>query len=193
VRLGKRLGENKRVAIGEKGELMTERIPIKEAAARLGVSTDTVRRRLRGGELAGERRQTPQGFLWLVELPVDVQPAPPAEPANAAQVASVLMEDALEAVRLRERAEGLERLVGELQGERDAWRAQAQRDGEAARELRVLLQNEQLRALPQDATPRDAPGWADAPAQEGRTIERQAPRDVRRRLWDWLRRKEPPT
>jgi len=55
--------------------------------------------------------------------------------------------EAVELAQLRERVAGLERLTEELQTERDAWRDQAQRDGEAARELRVLLRNEQMRAL----------------------------------------------
>ena len=40
-----------------------------EAALRMGISVDTVRRRLRKGELQGRHQPTPQGFIWLVELP----------------------------------------------------------------------------------------------------------------------------
>lgn|GEM_PF-1897898 len=47
---------------------MTDRVSIKEAAERLGVSQDTIRRRLKHGELVGEREKTPQGFVWRVEL-----------------------------------------------------------------------------------------------------------------------------
>jgi len=43
-------------------------VPIAEAARRLGVSMDTVRRRLKRGELPSERRETPQGFVWWVNL-----------------------------------------------------------------------------------------------------------------------------
>ena len=39
-------------------------VPIAEAARQLGVSVDTVRRRIKRGELAAERRETPQGFVW---------------------------------------------------------------------------------------------------------------------------------
>ena len=45
-----------------------ERVSIKEAAERIGVSQDTIRRRLKSGELGGEREKTPQGFVWRVEL-----------------------------------------------------------------------------------------------------------------------------
>jgi len=59
-------------------------------------------------------------------------------------------DDALEAARLGERVAGLERLADELRGERDAWKAQAERHEEAARELRILVQGAQAlaRALP---------------------------------------------
>lgn len=123
-----------------------ERVSIKVAAERVGVSADTVRWRLRSGELVGERQPTPQGFIWLVELLSDALPSASAEATGVAQAASALVGDALEGTRLQE----LERLVGELRGERDAWRGQAKRDEEAARELRILVRQAQslAQALP---------------------------------------------
>jgi hypothetical protein len=35
----------------------------------LGVSVDTIRRRMKRGELDTRREQTPQGFRWLIQLP----------------------------------------------------------------------------------------------------------------------------
>ena len=43
-------------------------VPIAEAAQQLGISIDTARRRVKRGELAAERRETPQGFAWWVCL-----------------------------------------------------------------------------------------------------------------------------
>jgi hypothetical protein len=43
-------------------------LPISEAAARLGVSQDAIRRRLKAGALHGKREAMPQGFRWLVLL-----------------------------------------------------------------------------------------------------------------------------
>ena len=43
-------------------------VPIAEAARQFGVSIDTVRRRIKRGELTSERRATPQGFVWWVYL-----------------------------------------------------------------------------------------------------------------------------
>jgi hypothetical protein len=45
------------------------KVSIAEAAHRLGMSQDTVRKRLRLGELTGEQVRAPGGFRWLVELP----------------------------------------------------------------------------------------------------------------------------
>ena len=45
-----------------------ERVPIKEAAKRLGVSADTIKRRLKTGELVGHQKSTAPGFVWLVEV-----------------------------------------------------------------------------------------------------------------------------
>ncbi len=46
-----------------------ELVPIAGAARGLGVSADTVRRRLKRGELEGEQHPTAQGFTWLVAMP----------------------------------------------------------------------------------------------------------------------------
>jgi excisionase family DNA binding protein len=46
-----------------------ELVALPEAAQRLGVSVDTVKRKLRRGELRGQRVPRPQGYTWLIELP----------------------------------------------------------------------------------------------------------------------------
>ena len=40
-----------------------------EVAEAYGVSVDTIRRRMKRGELEARRQQTPQGFKWLAVLP----------------------------------------------------------------------------------------------------------------------------
>lgn len=45
------------------------RVTIHEAALRLHVSQDVVRRRIRNGELGARREHGPQGYFWLVDLP----------------------------------------------------------------------------------------------------------------------------
>ena len=45
--------------------------PLAEVAAAYGVSIDTIRRRMKRGELEARRQQTPQGFKWLALLPAE--------------------------------------------------------------------------------------------------------------------------
>ena len=47
-------------------------VSIAEAAQRLGVSEKTIRRRLGGGALRGERINRPQGYTWAVHLDEEV-------------------------------------------------------------------------------------------------------------------------
>jgi hypothetical protein len=44
-------------------------VTIAEAAERLRLSEHTVRRRVKRGELPSSQVVTPQGFVWMVELP----------------------------------------------------------------------------------------------------------------------------
>ena len=46
-------------------------VTVGEAAGRLKVSTQTVKRRLKSGSLQGEQKDTPQGYIWLVNIPED--------------------------------------------------------------------------------------------------------------------------
>jgi len=50
---------------------MVEKVSIGQAARHLGVSTDTIRRRIGKGELAAHREPTPQGYRWEIELELD--------------------------------------------------------------------------------------------------------------------------
>lgn len=127
---------------------MEERLSMKQAAERLGVSVDTIRRRLKKGELVGEKEPTPQGYEWRIILPREESDAtePQGEPETTSHAG-----DAIELELLRER-------IDELKQERDDWKEQAQRSAEAEAELRRLLWQAQERALPEKATRQDAPG-----------------------------------
>ena len=46
-----------------------------DAAYSLGVSVDTVRRRLRKGELTGRKNPRPQGFVWTVSIGEKTRPS----------------------------------------------------------------------------------------------------------------------
>ncbi len=133
-------------------------LTIRDAAERLGVSSDTIRRRLKAGELAGRQEpQGTQGYRWLVQLPAD---PPAATPAVASGAPGMPTAAAYELADARARIEGLARLIDEiasqrekLERERDDWKDAAQREGEASRELRHLLKQSQDLALPAQASP----------------------------------------
>jgi hypothetical protein len=44
-------------------------VTVPEAAIRLGIAPQTVKRRLKRGKLRGRQETTPQGFVWLVDVP----------------------------------------------------------------------------------------------------------------------------
>jgi hypothetical protein len=44
-------------------------VTVPEAATRLGIAPQTVKRRLKCGKLRGRQETTPQGFVWLVDIP----------------------------------------------------------------------------------------------------------------------------
>ncbi len=49
-------------------------VTVLEASQRLGLTQDTIKRRLRKGALPGERLPRPQGYVWFVELANDESP-----------------------------------------------------------------------------------------------------------------------
>ena len=44
-------------------------VTVPEAAVRLGISPQTVKRRLKSGKLRGRQEATAQGFNWLIDVP----------------------------------------------------------------------------------------------------------------------------
>src|SRR5215204_7388230 len=54
-----------------------EWIPLQEAAERLNINIDTVRRRLKKGELQGRQQPTLRGYRWEVYLDSAYAPAQP--------------------------------------------------------------------------------------------------------------------
>jgi len=68
---------------------IVEKVSIGEAARRLGVSTDTIRRRIGKGELLAHREPTPQGYRWEIELGPNDQPLNSHEGNNEALVTAL--------------------------------------------------------------------------------------------------------
>lgn len=127
--------------------MASEWVSISQAAQRLGVSPDTVRRRLKRGDLQGKQERTAQGFVWQIEVPSE---SLTSEHKASEQPPAAIAEDAFELERLRERVAGLERERGELIAQRDAWQDQARRSGEGEAQLRELVARAQMlaQALP---------------------------------------------
>lgn len=137
-------------------------VSVPEAARLLGVSENTVRRRIKGGALTGEVMKRPQGDLYQVRVPdglvrpVDPneggsEPPDPQHPATGTGPfpigeATVLLVEKLEAARDREVA--LARRVGELEGVgrllADQLEAEGTARANAEGEVRVLLRQRDL-------------------------------------------------
>ena len=58
-------------------------VSMPEAAHHLGISVDTVRRRLHRGELHGHHEPTAQGFRWLIDIPDATSTDPSSTPETA--------------------------------------------------------------------------------------------------------------
>ena len=58
-----------------------------EAARRLGVSVDTVERRLKRGALQGQQEARGNGWRWLIEVPEDAPASAPATNGDTPAVA----------------------------------------------------------------------------------------------------------
>ena len=98
-----------------------ERVSIPEAARRLGVTQDTIRRRIRKGELAAYQEPRPQGYVWFVEVPEEElsseEPPYPdfKEEPSEVQLLKEMMELLREELKTKDRQlEAREREVQEL-------------------------------------------------------------------------------
>lgn len=109
-------------------------VPIAEAARRLGVSPDTIKRRIRAGELVAVREPRPQGFRWVVQLDdgvaagVQTDSMHPSAPVDATALAVAQAE-----------VRRLEETVAILRHELDSRRNEAAALQMLLRETRALL------------------------------------------------------
>ncbi len=153
---------------------------IRDAAEVLGVSQDTIRRRIKAGEIEAHQEPMGSGYRWLVLVPEGAQAeagvAGDRGPGEAAA-------DALELVALRERVEGLERLVEEISADRDAWRDQARRSQVMAETAQRLAEGAQALALPAGGPETGARAPDAAVVNTTHSGPRESLRDRLRRLW----------
>lgn len=171
-------------------------VSIADAASELGVSVDTVRRRIKRQELLAKREQRAQGFRWLVRLDGEspafgIVPTPESPGSSSSgeaqplQVAIVSERDEL--VReLRDQLATREREASEL---RAIIARQASALEQAAR-LQVLAATVSSFSAPEGhGDPSSALGDREAgvmTAPERPSAGATARRSRRRRMWEWL-------
>ena len=136
-------------------------VPIREAAMMLGVSPDTIKRRIKGGEIPARKEPRPQGYVWLVQLESTPALAPVAPlhawlPAPAPAPTLDAASDAVALAVARAQVEELRALVRTRSEELDARRRETQ-------ELLVLLQRSQV----EQASPQQQEGNACLARQAG--------------------------
>lgn len=121
--------------------------PLAEVAAAYGVSIDTIRRRMKRGDLEARRQQTPQGFKWLARMPDMIESAPP-EPSLDASDSSQPSDTMTLGVQVIEREELVATLRQEL----------ALRNREIARLHEVIVSQAKAIEVATAALPANAQG-----------------------------------
>tara|TARA_R110000751_G_scaffold245313_1_gene345322 strand:+ start:300 stop:668 length:369 start_codon:yes stop_codon:yes gene_type:complete len=107
-----------------------------EAAAAYQVSIQTIRRRLAKDLIKGQKRQTPQGFIWMIDLEEETATTPPLEEVTngaGAHVNATL---------------GAGALVGQMQARIDSLEAQLTTRAGEIDHLHQLLAQTALNAAP---------------------------------------------
>jgi excisionase family DNA binding protein len=124
-------------------------VTLVEAAHQLGVSVDTVRRRLQKGELRGQQQPRSQGHMWLVELDEYEEVSYNSRLADAEQDGQVCL------AACQADINRLEEMVAILQNQIQALGRELEAKNQQIQELHVLLQTAQA-ALP---APREGRPW----------------------------------
>jgi hypothetical protein len=120
-------------------------VTVGEAADRLKISTQTVKRRLKNGALKGEQKDTPQGYIWLVDI---------SEAETDTTILNGDISGDTSAAISRE-IQRLEQMLEILQKELEHRDEQLETKDRQIEQLHVLLQQAQA-ALP---APRDHRSW----------------------------------
>jgi chromosome segregation ATPase len=137
-----------------------ESLPIVEAAQRLGIHPETLRRRIRRGEVKAHQKRTPHGDVWMVEVALAEQ-----VPKTSNQGQDVQDDVANSQANLNGdfgEVRALREMVGLLKDELEArdrqtesWKQQLEAKDKQIEQLHILLQQAQA-ALP---APRDNRPW----------------------------------
>jgi hypothetical protein len=124
---------------------------LQDAAALLGVSVNTLRKRIRAGQVKAERVQRPQGYVWQVHLDSRQAPSQPAHDPAGQQAPWSLQDPPTALTQAEAMAAYTHSLLGPLVDRLEA----LSRENE-----RLRLENDALRA---SQTPVAAQETAEAP------------------------------
>lgn len=152
---------------------------VAETAQVFGVSADTIRRRIKRGDLETRREQTPQGFRWLIRLPDEESPASPQNAPRSPQTAETIDHGAIVVYGPDPRDTLIEALQRELE----------LRNREVTRLHDVIGQQahaiERATAALPATTRRDAPESTESPSPISEVS--QSARRLLARLWTSIR------
>jgi hypothetical protein len=140
---------------GYKGYRMMELVTMTEAARRLDVTVETVKRRLRRGELQGHKQPRPQGFTWLIEMPEDTgdQDSTPSVTPSDTPTSNAEVHRLEDMISLLQKELAIAR--EELEHQRSMYQSELVSKNKQIEQLHILLQQAQA-ALP---APRDNRPW----------------------------------
>jgi hypothetical protein len=130
-------------------------VTMAEAAKHLGVSVDTIRRKLRRGELQGCQQPRPQGFVWIVELPEESDNHGVTSAETVAGTSASYPGSKGEICRLEEMVAVLQAQVVAQQKQMEAQQEELSAKNKQIEQLHVLLQQAQA-VLP---TPKENRPW----------------------------------
>jgi hypothetical protein len=134
---------------------MMELVTMTEAARRLDVTVETIKRRLRRGELQGHKQPRPQGFTWLIEMPEDTgdQDSTPSVTPSDTPTGNAEVRRLEDMISLLQKELDITR--EELEHQRSMYQSELVSKNKQIEQLHVLLQQAQA-ALP---TPRNNRPW----------------------------------
>jgi transposase len=125
-------------------------VPVIEAARSLGVSEETIKRRIRRGELNGQQQPRPQGYVWMVDIPEEVLAS------TSQHDTTTTHDDDTDHNTSSGEIRRLEEMVKLLQQQLNVYQEELEYRRREVQELHVLLQQAQA-ALP--APKEDHPSW----------------------------------
>jgi excisionase family DNA binding protein len=109
-------------------------VSIDEAARLLGVYQDTIRRRIRNGELKAHQEARPQGYIWRVTLPEEEPESEDQHHVGDTYVSSEVVEALQNTIQRQDDA------IAQLRSQLEAKDRQLETRAREVQELHVLLQ-----------------------------------------------------